>query len=215
MSITQIIENDSIFSEITSYLHFEDKIILSKTIKKNCLKKYNFDTINFHNNNIYDIFTSYNEESNGVICEYMYNLSSHFLSEITKCCDDYCDYDRENYIMENYNNFVYGRDRELIHLLHKTYMKVYTRKVVEYVENNNLHVPSYYDYDFFELETKENIDIYNSVMEYYKHVFENELMGIFCDKCGLFGHCSTSKKCIFYNESHQNEIKNVDYMITK
>jgi hypothetical protein len=57
-------------------------------------------------------------------------------------------------------------------------MKVYARKIVEYIENNNLSILSYYDYDFFELERKENIDILYMIniqifVVFHKNIFDD------------------------------------------
>lgn len=215
MDIQKLFGINSIFLEITSYLQFEDKIILSKSIRKNCLRKFNFNNKDFIYNNIYDVFTNYKGENNDENGEYMSNLSPCFVNELNQCYDDDYEYNIEHYMSNTYNSMITSKDRELTQLLHKTYMKVYARKIVEYIENNNLFILSYYDYDFFELERKENIDIYNSVMEYYKYVFENELMDIFCDRCGLFGHNNTSKKCVFYNESNHDKITNENITSTE
>ena len=62
MNIKDLFENNDVFLEITSYLDFEDKVILNKTIKKNCLRKYNFNSKKFRYKNMEDIFTLFSIE---------------------------------------------------------------------------------------------------------------------------------------------------------
>jgi hypothetical protein len=71
MDIQKLFGINSIFLEITSYLQFEDKIILSKSIRKNCLRKFNFNNKDFIYNNIYDVFTNYKGENNDENGEYI------------------------------------------------------------------------------------------------------------------------------------------------
>ena len=205
MNIHKLFNNNDMFMEITSYLDFNDKMILNKTINKNCLTKYNFNSINFRYKNIDDIFTLYNEENDDEFCEYMSDLSSFFSSELNKYYDEFYGYDIEDYMNDYYNNLKYEKHRDLTELFYSSYLRVYTRKVAEYIENHNLSI-IYYDYDFFELEKKINIDIHDLVINYYKYVFENEDIDLFCERCGSFGHYNASKECIFYNVYNENKL---------
>ena len=205
MDIANIINTDDMFFEITSYLTFEDRVIFSKAINKNCLRTYDFNSKEFQNSAIHDIFNLYNEENDDDFCEHLCDLCSQFTSDMSNYYDVYYGYDEEDFMNDEYNNIPYERYRELNELFHRTYTTVYSRKIIEYIENNNLFI-SYYDYDFFQLEDKLNIDTYAVMIKYYKHVFENEDIDLFCDRCGLFGHHSASKECIFYNIKNENKM---------
>jgi hypothetical protein len=205
MNITNIINTDDMFLEITSYLTFEDRVIFSKAIKKNCLRTYDFNSKKFQNRTIHDIFNLYNEENDDEFCEHICELCSQFTCDMSDYYDEYYGYDEEDFMNDEYNNIPFERYRELSELFHTTYTTVYSRKIIEYIENNNLSI-SYYDYDFFQLEDELNIDTYDLIIEYYKYVFDNEDIDVFCNRCGLFGHHNASKECIFYNIKNENKM---------
>lgn len=216
MDIHNLFNVNDIFLEIISYLDFEDKVILGKSINKNCFKKYDFNSIDFRYKNIDDIFSFYNEENDDEYCEYICDLCCDFSNKLTNYYNDYCGYDEDDFINDYYNNIKYETHQELSNLFHSSYIKVYTRKLIEHIENKNLSI-IYYDYTIFELEEKLDIDIYNLVLDYYKYIFENEDIDIFCEKCGLFGHFNSSKECIFYNVYNENNLikENVNKSINK
>ena len=205
MSITNIINTDDMFLEITSYLTFEDRIIFSKSINKNCLRTYDFNSKEFQNNTIRDIFNLCNEENDDEFCEHICELSSQFICDMSNYYDAYYGYDEVEFMNDEYNNIRCERVRELSELFHRTYTNVYSRKIIDYIENNYLYI-SYYDYDFFQLEDELNIDTYGLIIEYYKYVFENEDIDLFCNRCGLFGHHNASKECILYNIKNENKM---------
>jgi len=202
--------------EITSYLGFEDKFIFSKIINKKCLRYYDFNDIDFQYKNIYDILHLCNEINNDEFCEYMGELCSNFTCELSNYYDEYYGYDVEDFMNDDYNNMPIERYRNLCDLFYNSYLSVYIRKIVEYIENNNIHITYDVDDDIFELEKKINIDIHNLVIEYYKYIFENENIDIFCKKCGVFSHHTASTNCIFYNVHNENKLisKNVNKTIT-
>jgi len=50
--------------------------------------------------------------------------------------------------------------------------------------------------------------IYDKMQSIYENAIINNLLEVFCQKCGNFGHCSLSNKCVLYNETYKNkEIK--------
>ena len=216
MNIHNLFDTNDMFLEVISYLDFEDKVILGKSINKNCLKKYDFNSIDFRYKNIDDIFYFYNEENDDDNCEYICNLCSSFTSELTNHYNDYYGYDEDDFMNDYYNNINHERYQELSNLFHSSYMKVYARKLVEYIENNNMSIV-YFDYTIFELEENLDIDIYDLVIDYYKYVFENEDINTFCEKCGLFGHYNSSKECVFYNVYNEKKLikENVNKTIIK
>lgn len=205
MKLNNLFDNNDMFLEITSYLNFEDKIVLSKTIGKNCLHKYNFNDRNFRYQNIDDVFSFYNEENDDEISDYICELTSDFASELDKYYDEYYGYNAEDYMDDCYNNLIYEKYRELTELFGDSYLTVYARKIAEYIEDKNLPV-SYYKYDLVKLEEKLGIDINAEIIEYYKYVFVNEDIDVFCERCGLFGHYNGYKGCLFYNEKNENKI---------
>lgn len=211
MNIKDLFENNDVFLEITSYLDFEDKVILNKTIKKNCLRKYNFNSKKFRYKNMEDIFTLFSIERDDEICEYMADLSSIFQSELNTYYDEYYDYDIEDYMNDYYNTIKYCKHQELNELFYSSYISIYARKVAIHIENNNLSY-DYYNYDLIELDEKIDINIHDLVIDYYKYVFDFEDLDMFCRKCGLFGHYNGSKECLFYNKYNENNIikKNVN-----
>ena len=213
MNIIKLFNNNDMFQHIISYLKFNDKIILSKIIKKNCLKKYDLVEKDFHRN-LDDIFNFYNDDNNDEFCEYLAELSSIFINEMDDYYNDYYNYNKEYYINDYYNNIEYDKHRELTDLFHSTYVFVYSRNLIEYIEDNNLPV-IYYDYDIFDFDNKLDIDIHNQVIKYYKYIFQNEDISIFCEKCGEFGHYNGSKECILFNKYNENRIikKKVKYSI--
>lgn len=204
-NITNIINTNDMFLEITSYLTFEDKIIFSKSINKNCVKTYDFNSKKFQNKNIHDIFNFYNEENEDEFCEHISELCSQFTSDMSNYYDTYCGYDESDFINDKYNNIPDERYRKLSELFYRTYTTVYSRKIIEYIENHNLSI-LYYNYDFFQLEDELIIDTYDLIIEYYKYVFDNQKINVFCNRCGLFGHHNASKECIFYNIKNENKM---------
>jgi hypothetical protein len=233
MNINNIIDNDDMFFEVTSFLTFEDKIVFSKTIQKKCLRKYDFNSINFQSKNVDDIVNIYTVNKNRY-WEYISKLCLEFMSDLSNHYDKYYGYNKDDFMVfctnnnilrdyeyyfgydedeedENVNEYSvyvrYEKYKELNELFTRTYLKVFARKIVENIENNDLS-NAYYKYDIFELEDKFNIDlhinIHNLVIEYYKSVFENENINLFCDKCGLFGHNNLSKECEFHNIHYNN-----------
>ena len=205
MNIKDLFNNNDVYFEITSYLDFENKVILSKTIKKNCLRKYNFNSKDFRYKNMEDLFTLCSVENDDEICEYMADLCSIFQSELNTYYDEYNEYDITDYMNDYYNNIKYFKHQELSELFHSSYISVYTRKVAEHIENNNLSL-DYYNYDLIELDEKIDINIHDLVIDYYKYVFDFEDLDMFCRKCGLFDHYNGSKECLFYNKFNENRI---------
>lgn len=206
MNITNIVNTDDMLFEITSYLTFEDRVIFSKALNKNCVRTHDFNSKKFQNRTIYDIFNLYSKDNDDdEFFEHMCELCSQFTIDMSNYYDTYYGYDEEDFMNDEYNNIPYERYRELSELFYATYTTVYSRKIIEYIENNNLSI-SYYDYDFFQLEDELNIDTYNLIIKYYKYVFENEDITVFCNRCGLFGHHNASKECIFYNKKNENKM---------
>ena len=205
MNITHIINTDDMFFKIASYLTFENRVTCSKVFNKNCLRTYDFNSKEFENNTIHDIFNFCTEENDDDFCEYLCGLCSQFSSDMSNYYDAYYGYDQEDFMNDEYNNIRYERCRELSELFHRTYTTIYARKIIEHIENHNLSI-SYYDYDFFKLEDELSIDTYDLIIDYYKYAFENEDIDLFCNRCGLFGHHNASKECIFYNIKNEHKM---------
>lgn len=203
MKLTTLFEKNDIFLEIGTYLDFQDKIGLSHAVNKNCLLKYNFNGKSFRNKNIDDIFTFYDEHCNDEVSDYICELSSEFVSELDLYYDEYYAIQPMDYANNYYNNLSYEKYRELSELFHSSFLAIYARFMAEYIEKNNLSV-AYYKYNLIELEEK--VELFGTVIDYYKDVFEVGNIDIFCEKCGKFGHYNGHKECVFYNEGCANKI---------
>jgi len=205
LSFDTILQTEDILNEITLFLSFEDKILFGKYCKKNLVKYYDFSKYNKkHISELFGIF------KNDEYIDYVHgDLCSEFTSDLTNSYDEYFGYDIEDFMNDFYNNIPIERYRYLSDLFRSSYADVYTKKLIEYVEkyieNKKILIKYDYDEEVFELENKLNVDIHEMVIEYYKEVFENEEIEIFCNRCGLFGHHNASKKCIFYDKSFENK----------
>ena len=220
VKIPYIFTIDDVYYEITSYLSFEDKIVISKELQRNCLRTYNFNDRCFRYKNIDDLFSLYTEAIDCEYFDYICELQIIFKDELSDYYNKICGYTRADFAYDYYNNLSRFTDSVLSDLFDETYITVYTRKIIEYFENNNLQV-TLSNHTIFELEDKIGIDIHQSVIEYYKYALENKNIELFCVRCGLFGHHSASSECIFYNIYYQNKVtkqtvrNTIDFMIDK
>ena len=211
MNITTIIHNDHLLRETTKFLSFEDKMNLSKTYNKNCFHYYDFRKKSFMKNSISDIFSMFHNDD---IWEYLSDFCSDFICSMGDYYDDYNGYDTDDFINDEYNNIAHERVRELSELFHATITSVYSRKIVEAIEDANVYMKYDEDVDIFELDNKLNVDIGENIMDYYKDVFENENIKIFCYRCGMFGHHMASKNCMFFNRFIENRETSKDVKYT-
>jgi hypothetical protein len=204
MKFIKLFEIDDMRYEIVSYLSFEDKVILGKIVKK-CFTKYNFNSKQFQCKTLDSINKLCKPEDDDEFCDYMTELCSNFTSELDTAYTNYCGYDDEDISNDYYNNISYQCYRDLQEMFYDSYMVVYLRKVIEHIENNNLCI-SYENNDLFELDELVELNIHETVLEYYKNVLEHGNIDIFCNRCGLFGHESSCKKCILYNNTNANMV---------
>ena len=170
--------------EMTSYLSFEDKIVLTNTIHRSCFSRYDFTRFN---NNIYDIFAFCKDDNDSYddYCDYMCDIIIEFIDKIKYYYDEYYGYDISHYINDCYNNIYHQRQCELYELFHKTYMNIYARKLAEYIENYRKPM-EYYTLSIFEVDEK--VDLHDTVIQTIQRAFEQKNINIFCIKCGVFGH---------------------------
>jgi len=191
---------------ITSYLEFTERVIINTFVRNNCLRKYDFNNVDFRYKHIDNIFTLYDENTLQAYNTYLYDLSKSFIKELTYEYNNLWKYDDETFL-DNFYNIKFNRDRELNLLFQDSFIKVYTRKIAEYIEMNDLSM-DYYKYSLFELEEKIGLYIHNIIIKYYSECFKNKKIHSFCYKCGSFGHFNTSIECIFYDMENVNKIIN-------
>jgi hypothetical protein len=170
---------------MTSYLEFEDKIVLSNTIHRSCFARYDFTSSDFHDKTIDDLFSFYKDNDEDY-WDYMCDVILEFIEQMKNYYDEYNGYDMAHYINDCYNNLYHQRQCELYELFHETYITVYARKLAEYIEIHRKPV-EYYSLDIFELE-EENVDLHDNVIQTFQNAFNEKTIKTFCIKCGQFGH---------------------------
>ena len=187
---------DDLFVEITSYLHFEDKIALSNALHKSCFIRYNFAGSDFQNKRIDHLFSFYKDDDEyDDYCDYLCDISTEFIYQVRTHYDNYHGLDIAYYMNDFYNNLYYRRTRELYELFHDMYMTVYARKLAEYIENHGKPV-EYYSLDIFELDD-EGVDLHDVVIKTFQTAFDKKVINVFCRKCGIFGHICHSTVTTF------------------
>lgn len=197
--MNKIKDCNDILLEISGYLNFEDKINFGKYCNKNLTKYYNFQTYNL--SRISDIFTIFDNDE---YIDYIYgDMCSSFVFSLEKACNDYYGYDMEDFMNDYYNDISRENYRILSDLFRESYIDVYTRKLLENIENSNKLIKYNCDENIFELDLFWNID--EIVKEYYMTQFENENISCFCKRCGSFGHHDVSNECVFYNKSYEKK----------
>lgn len=122
---------------------------------------------------------------------------------LEKTYSEYCGYDVEDYMNDYYNNIPHENYRILSDLFRESYIDVYTRKLIENIENSKKNIKYNCDENIFELDRLLDKDIEQIVLEYYINEFKNENIEYFCKRCGRFGHHDASKECIFYSKSYE------------
>ena len=206
-----------ILQEVTSFLEFEDKIRFGKLINKNLCLNFNYNHLNHYS--IYSIFSNIASDDDAY-CEYLSDFLSRFTSDLNEYYDNYCGYDETDFMNDYYNNISIFRHSELTDLFYSTYIELYCRNILEYIENNNIKL-EFWKYNIEELEEiTDSYNIHTKIISYYQELFLLDFDGMFdlnyfCQRCGSFDHHSTSKKCIFWNENYENAIiyKNTNEII--
>lgn len=221
MPIHTIFTCIDIMREIASYLSFENKFLVNKIFNTNCFiscnftgKKFRYQCIGYItkvtdfsiiNTNDVKQDGEYDYDLDSEFCEYLGSLSSNFISDFDEYYDRYYDYDICDYMNDEYNNVSYEKIRELSELCLTTYMSIYSRKLVECVENKKIS-RKYLQYNIFQLDDMLKLYIHTQVDDYYKYVFDNDIdINLFCQRCCSFGHYDTSKECILYNSYYENK----------
>jgi hypothetical protein len=224
MNVIKLFENEDMKNEITTYLNFDEIVNLSKSINKNCFKKYNFFSDDFKLKNISEIFNFLKNEDelpdeemeDDVYIEYLNDLIFNFTSEIQEyyydlydLYDDF-DYDSDNPYKDSNNACLeMSIQRDIEHFFYQTYMEIYCRKVAEMIEYNNLSMKLFNSplNEVDEAMEKINYDIHNEIIKIYVDIFTNdEDIDLFCKKCGSFGHEYYDEKCIFFNDEYTNAL---------
>jgi hypothetical protein len=196
--------DDLIFSsnyEIIKYLDFNSKIILGKVLNKSFTNYYDFSQKNYKNQYLYNLF---HEQ------DYWYGDNDDIVKEITNNFrNNYVEYESGGSSDGEYDDDseVYS---DINDLLQRTVNVIYTRKIIELIENNNDILKKIYNkedniwdiYNEFDENLQKEID--NDIINYYKKIFDNKTnLDLFCYRCGEFGHYDSSKLCLFYNEKFE------------
>jgi hypothetical protein len=187
--IHKIIYIDDIFKYIIDFLNFDDKIIFSKVINKNLVKNI-------------DIFNK----------KYMKKDLSEYFYICTECYNNLSDNIYHN-LIHKYNNFL--SDSEFEHIYDNCYY-ITVKAFLEILDKNNIKL-DIIDYEcIFHLELNDKIydKIYDRIENIYENAILNDLLEVFCKKCGNFGHCPLYEYCILYNKSYKEkevryDVKNI------
>jgi hypothetical protein len=226
---------DDIFRYLLEFLNFDDKIAFGKLVNKNLVKnidifnkKYNKKLLSEYFYICGDCFDNLsNDMYHSLIYKYNNFLSyNNENSDDTENSDDEYTYANNDIIIRSsvikdqiefiYSNCYYIAVRAFLEILD-------SKNIILNNENNKcilldkIHkIDMKLDYDsynscIFHLELNEDTYelIYDKMQDIYENAITNNLLDIFCEKCGIFGHCSLSNKCVLYNEYYEKqEIKN-------
>ena len=190
--IHKIFEISDIFRYLLEFLNFDDKIRFSKLINKNLLKNI-------------DIFDKkYNKK----------DLSEYF--HICGECIDNLSNDMYFTLSYKYNNdiiFTSFEIKENIEFIYSNCYYIAVRAFLEILDNENIVLNIEKFECIFQLELNENIYnlIYDKMQYIYENAIKNNLLDVFCEKCGDFGHCSLSENCALYNEFYRK--KELNYYV--
>lgn len=202
--IHKIIEIYDIYRYFIKFLNFNDKIIFSKLINKNLLKNINFMDKKKNSKNLSELFCICNECFD--------NLTNNIYHTLTYKYNYFLLNDKENekYYMENTIYIKSNIIKEHIEYIYSNSYYIAIRSFLEVLDLKKI-VLDIKPYEcIFHLELKN--EIYDLIHEHIEKKYEdgifNNLLHIFCEKCGNFGHYSYSNKCILYNKKYINkEIK--------
>jgi hypothetical protein len=181
--IHKIIYIDDIFRYLLDFLNFDDKIVFSILINKNLVKNIN-------------IFNR----------KYMKKDLSEYFYICTECYDNISN-DMYYTLTHKYNNFI---TNEFEYIYNNCYY-IAVKAFLEILDINkiNLNITKFECIFHLELNSEIYDMIYDKIENIYDNAIINNLLEIFCQKCGNYGHCSLSNYCVLYNESYKNkEIKN-------
>lgn len=191
--------SDDLFKVICRYLTLEDKINLSDVLNKSCFHYYDFYGTNYTSSKILlqDLFDFLSEDEyiDG-FCEFQ----SYISLKLKHSYDEYFDITLEDIMRDNYNNIANNRIQFLGEFILSNLFTLYTKTIIEYIENHNL--PIIYDKSqiLFDLEEKYDFNVFDTIVSIYKDAFSKDIIESFCHKCGNFGHDDeTSSECIFYD----------------
>jgi hypothetical protein len=195
--IHKIIYINDIFIYLLKFLNFDDKISFSKLIGKNLIKNF-------------DIFDK--KYKNKDLSEYLYIC--------TECFDNISN-DIYHTLRFKYNNFLENDQYNLcnnihinsyiipeqINFIYSNCYYVSVRAFLEIIDNENIVIDNNSYECVFHYELSDNIYelIYDKIQNIYESAITNNLLEVFCEKCGSFGHCSLSNKCILYSDIYKKK----------
>jgi hypothetical protein len=227
LTLYNLLECVDINFEILSFLSFENKINLAKCFKKlTFFKNVNLISDEYIFKKIHNMFH---------IC--LFCKISRII-KITNVIAFYLKKTIANKILDWNPKFNIKIEFYTFAFIDKTFDSVFIRHLIEFLENNNISLQLNSNFaDFTSAICSENpvkcifrntvfgnccqhqpnnenesiiSKIINyQVQQYYEQIIQSECnIYLFCDKCGLFGHCNTSRDCLLYNPIFENiEIK--------
>lgn len=211
-----IIKFTDIRNNIASYLDFNDKNYLTKSLHVydefkdiNFILNYDFFHEKYTFKKIYDIQHICNNCYTPLILDIIYLIGPYYNDLFSL---KFNDNDCYVYI---YDETFYYYKKHVEFFVRQTHISIFLRFLFEYLENNNIHCLYNSSCIICNNSNLKINEVQNNVVEYYKNVLYNKTnIDIFCDKCGKFGHNNFSKECIFYNlkfENHEisREVKDI------
>jgi len=232
--MNDIFQNSDILQMIVKYLPLESKIILGKVTKSSHFRFYDFSSDDYKlkhlrdlfDTDIIDFYMDYNEIHDKYVeiqrREFVKNNLSFF--DIPRIQSVYSNIPIEEFILKVqyshsrwHTEFENECDEKLSDIIKKSIFDVRIKVLTQIIEDNNIYIAYDNSLDPYDIvdENKWN----DEITKYYLQNIHN--LDTCCSKCGVFGHDSLSKSCVFYSEeSAKQELnreigENLDSIINK
>ena len=210
--IHKIFYIDDIFRYFTEFLNFDDKIIFSKLINKNLVKNIDIFDKKYCNKDLSEYFyicgDCFDNLSNDMYHTLTYNYKNFLLYNSEENNDS-----EEEYIDNNDIIIRSSIIKDEIEFIYSNCYYIAVKAFLEILDSKNI-ILNIENYEcIFHLELGEDIYelIYDKMQNIYENAIINNLLEIFCEKCGNFGHCSLSDNCVLYNKNYKK--KEVKYCV--
>jgi hypothetical protein len=218
--IHKILDMEDIFRYFSEYLNFDDKISFSKLINKNLIKNIDIFNKKYNKKNLSEFFYICGDCFDNLSNDMYHTLTYNYKNFLLYNSDENDDNDDDNEEEEEYinNNDIIIRSsiiKDEIEFIYSNCYYIAVKAFLEILDSKNISL-NIENYEcIFHLELSEDIYelIYDKMQCIYENAIINNLLEIFCEKCGNFGHCSLSNKCVLYNKNYIN--KEIKYYINE